>query len=270
MLTIKGVSITFNKGLATERKALNKINLTLQDGDFVSVIGSNGAGKSTLLNCISGTYAIDEGSISLNHKEIQNMKEYKRAKHIGRLFQDPLKGTAPSMSIQENLELAYRRGSQNRNFFQKYLKTTISKEDTKLFKEKLQLLQLGLEDRMQNKVGSLSGGQRQGLTLLMATIIPPELLLLDEHTAALDPKTATQVMNITEDIIQEHNITTLMITHNIKHALEYGNRLIVMNEGSILFDFNQEEKSKLSVEDIMRLYAQASEKSFSDSMILMD
>lgn len=268
MLDINKVSITFNKGTINEKKALDQIDLHLNEGDFITIIGSNGAGKSTLLNCISGTYESDEGSIVLQGKEIQYLKEHKRAKHIGRLFQDPLKGTAPNMSIEENLELAYRRGNPKQDIYHRFLKIKLTKQEKDLFKEKIKHLELGLEDRLNSKVGLLSGGQRQALTLLMATITPPTLLLLDEHTAALDPKTAAKVMDITDKIVHEHNTTTIMITHNIKHALAYGNRMIVMSEGKILMEFNQEEKAKMSVEDVMKVYASTSAKEFSDKMIL--
>ncbi|NBK98332.1 MAG: ATP-binding cassette domain-containing protein [Erysipelotrichia bacterium] len=268
MLNIKDLSITFHKGTINEKKALDRLNLTLNKGDFVTIIGSNGAGKSTLLNCISGTYVSDHGSIQLANQEIQYLKEHKRAKMIGRLFQDPLKGTAPNMSIQENLELAYRRGNPKNDIYHRFLKVNLTKSEKKAFKTRLAHLGLGLEERMHTKVGLLSGGQRQALTLLMATINPPTLLLLDEHTAALDPKTAAKVMAITDQIVKENNTTTLMITHNIKHALTYGNRMIVMSEGKILMEFNQEEKAKMSVEDVMKVYASTSAKEFSDKMIL--
>ncbi len=268
MLKINNLEMIFNEGTPLRKKALNNISLTLNEGDFVSVIGSNGAGKSTLLNCISGSYESLKGDIILDGVSIKKLKEYKRAKDIGRLFQDPLKGTAPSMSIQENLELAYRRGKHNQSIYQKYFKTKISNSEKNFFKTKLSLLNLDLENRLSSKVGLLSGGQRQALTLLMATIIPPKLLLLDEHTAALDPKTAKHVMEITDNIIKENNIATLMITHNIKHALEYGNRLIMMNDGEVIYDFNKEEKEKLTLEDIMRLFAEKNSKELSDKMIL--
>lgn len=268
MLSIKNLSIVFNEGTINERKALNQLNLTLEEGDFVTVIGSNGAGKSTLLNCISGTYQNSGGQIFLNEKPIHTMKEHRRSKFIGRLFQDPLMGTAPNMSIEENLELAYRRGNKKNDIYHRFLKINLTKEERQLFHQKVSSLNLGLEDRMKSKVGLLSGGQRQALTLMMATIIPPTLLLLDEHTAALDPKTAAKVMDITQKIIVENHTTTLMITHNIKQALEYGNRMIVMNEGKILMEFNEEEKKKMSVEDVMKVYASANAKELSDNMIL--
>lgn len=268
MLEIKDLSITFNKGTMNEKKALDQLNLTLNDGDFVTIIGSNGAGKSTLLNCISGTYLSDSGTIKLDGKELLQLKEHKRAKMIGRLFQDPLKGTAPNMSIQENLELAYRRGNPKNDIYHRFLKVSLSKAEKQAFKERLAHLELGLEDRMNTKVGLLSGGQRQALTLLMATINPPTLLLLDEHTAALDPKTAAKVMEITNRIILENHTTTLMITHNIKHALAYGNRMIVMSDGKILMEFDQKQKATMSVEDVMKVYASTSAKEFSDKMLL--
>lgn len=268
MLDIKNLSITFNAGTINEKKALDNLSLHLNKGDFVTIIGSNGAGKSTLLNCISGTYESDNGIILLDNQEIQFLKEHKRAKHIGRLFQDPLKGTAPNMSIEENLELAYRRGNPKQDIYHRFLKINLKKDERALFKEKIAHLGLGLENRMNSKVGLLSGGQRQALTLLMATITPPTLLLLDEHTAALDPKTATKVMNITDQIVKENHTTTLMITHNIKHALAYGNRMIVMSDGKILMEFNEEEKAKMSVEDVMKIYAKTSAKELSDKMLL--
>jgi len=268
MLDIKDLSITFNANTPNEKRALNHVNLHLKKGDFITIIGSNGAGKSTLLNSISGSLNIDSGNITLNGKDIHTMKEHKRASMIGRLFQDPLMGTAPNMSIQENLELAYRRGKDKETFYQKFLKLGISKEEKDLFKNKLSKLSLGLEERMDTKVGLLSGGQRQALTLMMATINPPTLLLLDEHTAALDPKTAAKVMEITDQIIKENNTTTIMITHNISQALAYGNRMIVMSEGKIFMEFSEEEKKKMSVEDVMKIYASANLKELSDHMLL--
>ncbi len=268
MLTIKNLSITFNKNTPNEKVALNGVDLHLNKGDFVTIIGSNGAGKSTLLNCISGTYQSDAGSIKLEDHALQTKKEHKRAKYIGRLFQDPLKGTAPNMTIEENLELAYRRSQKKQNFYTKYLKVKLTKQEKALFQQRLSLLDLGLENRLKSKVGLLSGGQRQALTLLMATMVPPTLLLLDEHTAALDPKTASKVMSITQQIIEENKTTTFMITHNIKHALAYGNRMLVMSDGKIVLDFDEEQKKKMSVEDVMQLYAKLSVKEFSDKMIL--
>ncbi|MDH6366197.1 MULTISPECIES: ATP-binding cassette domain-containing protein [unclassified Breznakia] len=268
MLELKHISITFNEHTVNEKKALNDVSLKVNNGDFITIIGSNGAGKSTLLNCISGSYEVDEGQIILNGKHMEYMKEYNRAKKIGRLFQDPLKGTAPDMSIEENLELAYRRGNSQNSLYHRFFKIGLTKQERQLMKDKVSLLGLDLEKRFSSKVGLLSGGQRQALTLMMATINTPDLLLLDEHTAALDPKTAKQVMEITDTIIKEENITTIMITHNIAQALAYGNRLIMMNEGKILYEFSNEEKANLTIEDVMKLYQQKSHNDFSDSMLL--
>lgn len=262
MLKIEQVNITFNKNTVNERRALQDVNLTLESGDFVTVIGSNGAGKSTLLNVISGTYEADSGKILLDGKDITYLKEHKRARKIGRLFQDPLKGTAPHMTIEENLGLAYSRGKK-RGF-----SMGVKKSDEEFFREKLRALNLGLEDRLKTPMGLLSGGQRQAVTLLMATIVTPALLLLDEHTAALDPKTAEQVMRLTDEIVKEHKITTLMITHNIKNALEYGNKTLVMSQGKALMMLEGEERAGMTVEKLMELYSSTAEDSFSDKMIL--
>ncbi len=262
MLKIEQVNITFNKNTVNERRALQDINLTLESGDFVTVIGSNGAGKSTLLNVISGTYEADSGKILLDGKDITYLKEHRRARKIGRLFQDPLKGTAPHMTIEENLGLAYSRGKK-RGF-----SMGVKKSDEEFFREKLRALNLGLEDRLKTPMGLLSGGQRQAVTLLMATIVTPALLLLDEHTAALDPKTAEQVMRLTDEIVKEHKITTLMITHNIKNALEYGNKTLVMSQGKALMMLEGEERADMTVEKLMELYSSTAEDSFSDKMIL--
>lgn len=229
MLQIENLSVIFNKDTINERKALDNISLELNDGDFVSVIGSNGAGKSTLLNAIAGNIEVYSGSIINNGKNITYEKEYKRSRYIGRLYQDPLKGTAPSMTIEENLGLAYSRGKQMR------MGLGVRKSDRSIFKKSCEKLGLGLEHRLKSPVGLLSGGQRQALTLLMATIQTPELLLLDEHTAALDPKTSKQIMEITDKIVKENNITTLMITHNIENALKYGNKTIVMSNGNTYY-----------------------------------
>ena len=241
MLKLENVSITFNKGTVNEKKALDNVSLTVEDGDFITVIGSNGAGKSTLMNAVSGTYEIDKGKIFLDDKNITRLKEYQRARFIGRLFQDPLRGTAPNMTIEENLGLAYSRGKR------RSLNIGIKRKDLNLFREKLSELGLGLEDRMKTPVGLLSGGQRQALTLLMATIVTPKLLLLDEHTAALDPKTAAKVMEITEKIVKENNITTLMITHNVSNALAYGNRTIVLSQGRLAFALEGEQRKNMTV-----------------------
>lgn len=261
MLEIKNVSVVFNKGTVDEKVALDNISLTLNDGDFVSIIGSNGAGKSTLLNVIAGNILSDSGRIINNNKDITFMKEYKRAKFIGRLFQDPLKGTAPSMSIEENLGLANSRGIHNRFGF------GVRKSNAHFFKDECRKLGLGLEDRMKSEVGLLSGGQRQALTLLMATIQTPELLLLDEHTAALDPKTSKKIMEITDEIVSRNKITTLMITHNIENALKYGNKTIVMNGGKILTVLEGEKRKNMTISDILNLYNN-SDETLSDRVIL--
>lgn len=262
MLRLENVNITFNKNTANERKALQHINLDVKDGDFVTVIGSNGAGKSTLMNAVSGSYETDSGRIYLSDKEITHLKEHQRAKFIGRLFQDPLRGTAPNMTIEENLGLAYSRGKR------RSLTIGIRKKDVEFFREKLRELDLGLEDRMKTPVGLLSGGQRQALTLLMATIVTPKLLLLDEHTAALDPKTAEKVMAITDKIVKENNITTLMITHNISNAIEYGNKTVVMSQGKLLLTIEGEQRANMTVEKLMKLYSDTAEDQLSDKMIL--
>ncbi|MDL2276929.1 ATP-binding cassette domain-containing protein, partial [Breznakia sp. OttesenSCG-928-G09] len=229
MLKIKGVSKTFNAGTVNEKKALNQIDLELNEGDFVTVIGGNGAGKSTVLNMIAGVYPIDCGYIYLDQENISLYPEYERSKLIGRVFQDPMMGTAADMAIQENLAMANRRG------FKRGLKWGIKPSEKEMFRERLKKLELGLEDRLTSKVGLLSGGQRQALTLLMATLQKPKLLLLDEHTAALDPKTAKKVLQITKEIVEEDQLTTLMVTHNMKDAIAYGNRLIMFHEGNIIF-----------------------------------
>lgn len=248
MLDLKDVSITFHPGTVNERKALDHVSLHLDPGDFVCVLGSNGAGKSTLLNAVSGTLPIDEGSIILDGMDLSKKAEHIRSRYIGRLFQDPMKGTAPDMSIMENLGLAYSRGKRMS------LSKAIRKKDHQYFFERLKALNLGLEERMTQPVGLLSGGQRQALTLLMSTIVTPKLLLLDEHTAALDPKTAAAVMDLTQRIIEEHSITTLMITHNLRQALEYGNKTIIMNEGRIVAMLEGEQKRNMSVQQMLELY----------------
>lgn len=248
MLDLKDVSITFHPGTVNERKALDHVSLHLDPGDFVCVLGSNGAGKSTLLNAVSGTLPIDEGSIILDGMDLSKKAEHIRSRYIGRLFQDPMKGTAPDMSIMENLGLAYSRGKRMS------LSKAIRTKDHQYFFERLKALNLGLEERMTQPVGLLSGGQRQALTLLMSTIVTPKLLLLDEHTAALDPKTAAAVMDLTQRIIEEHSITTLMITHNLRQALEYGNKTIIMNEGRIVAMLEGEQKRNMSVQQLLELY----------------
>lgn len=248
MLDLKDLCLTFYPGTVNEKVALDHVSFHVEEGDFISVLGTNGAGKSTLLNVISGSLPNDSGSIILDGEDISSFPEYKRAKKIGRLFQDPLKGTAPNMTIEENLGLAYSRGKRTT------LSRAIKKGDRSFFIEKLKELNLGLEERITTNVGLLSGGQRQALTLLMATIVTPKLLLLDEHIAALDPKTATQVMEITDKIVKEHNITTLMITHNMRQALEYGNKTIILNEGKIVKVLEGEERKSTTVEDLLQMY----------------
>ena len=261
MLEIKNLRVIFNEGTVNEKIALDNINLKLEDGDFVTIIGSNGAGKSTLLNSIAGDIEVESGRIYNNSRDITYEKLHKRARYTGRLYQDPLKGTAPNMTIEENLGLAFSRGKKMRFGF------AVRKEDHKFFKEVCAKLGLGLEDRLKNPVGLLSGGQRQALTLLMATLEAPELLLLDEHTAALDPKTAKQILEITKEIVEKNNITTLMITHNIQNALEYGNKTLVMNRGKIIKILEGEERKNIKIEDIMNLYSNSGE-SLSDRAIL--
>ena len=261
MLEIKNLRVIFNEGTVNEKIALDNINLKLEDGDFVTIIGSNGAGKSTLLNSIAGDIEVESGRIYNNSRDITYEKLHKRARYIGRLYQDPLKGTAPNMTIEENLGLAFSRGKKMRFGF------SVRKEDHKFFKEVCAQLGLGLEGRLKNPVGLLSGGQRQALTLLMATLEAPELLLLDEHTAALDPKTAKQILEITKEIVEKNNITTLMITHNIQNALEYGNKTLVMNRGKIIKILEGEERKNIKIEDIMNLYSNSGE-SLSDRAIL--
>lgn len=249
MLEITHVSKTFNPGQITEKRALLDINLKIEDGDFITVIGGNGAGKSTLLNLIAGVHTCDTGEIILNGKNLTNMPEYKRAAFLGRVFQDPMMGTASNMQIEENLAMALRRGKT------RTLAWGIKNKERKIYRERLSLLGLGLEDRLTSKVGLLSGGQRQALTLLMATLKKPELLLLDEHTAALDPKTAAKVLEITNKLVTENHLTTFMVTHNMKHAIDFGNRLIMMMNGNIVFDVRGEEKKNLKVEDLLEKFA---------------
>ena len=248
MLDLNDVSVTFHAGTVNERKALDHVSLHLDRGEFVCVLGTNGAGQSTLLNSVSGTLSADSGTITLDGMDLTRQPEHKRARYIGRLFQDPMKGTAPDMSIVENLGLAYSRGKRMT------LSRAIQKKDRQLFHDRLSQLGLGLEDRMNQPVGLLSGGQRQALTLLMATIVTPKLLLLDEHTAALDPNTAAQVMKLTDQIIHENQITTLMITHNLRQALEYGTKTLIMNEGKIVRVLEGEEKKQTSVEELLQMY----------------
>lgn len=252
MLKIEHVYKTFNAGTVNEKKALQDLNLVLNPGDFVTVIGGNGAGKSTMLNCVSGAYDVEEGNIIIDGEDVTALPEYKRAKFIGRVFQDPMMGTAATMQIEENLALAARRGQR------RGLKAGITKAERESYREQLKILDLGLEERLTAKVGLLSGGQRQALTLLMATLQKPKLLLLDEHTAALDPKTAAKVLEATQKIVEKDNLTTLMITHNMRDAIAYGNRLIMMYDGHIVVDVSGEDKKHLTVEQLMNLFSQAS------------
>ncbi len=255
MLKIEHLKKTFNAGTVNEKVLFSDLNLNVEDGDFITIIGSNGAGKSTMLNAIAGSVIPDDGSIVLNGKEITYMSDVKRTQFIGQVFQDPMKGTAPDMWISENLALAYRRGKR------KTLKWGIGKgAELELYKTQLARLGLGLEDRLETKVGLLSGGQRQAVTLLMATIQKPELLLLDEHTAALDPKTAATVLELSKKIVEENNITTLMVTHNMKNAIEYGNRLVMMHKGSVILDIKGEEKKALTVEALLRKFEEVAGK----------
>lgn len=297
MLQLQNIHKTFNIGTVNEKKALTGIDLTINDGDFITVIGGNGAGKSTMLNIIAGVFPPEEGNIIIdgvevkkksvkkNKKEavekddsqvdetqqaaettsldITKMPEYKRAAMIGRVFQDPMVGTAANMSIEENLALANRRGSK------RGLRWNIKKEEREIFREKLKMLDLNLEDRLTTKVGLLSGGQRQALTLLMATLIKPKVLLLDEHTAALDPKTASKVLNLTEELTSKDNITTVMITHNMKDAIKYGNRLIMMMNGNIIYDVSGEEKKNLTVSDLLLKFEQSSDGEFANDRMLL-
>ncbi|MEE0801877.1 MAG: ABC transporter ATP-binding protein [Gemmiger sp.] len=261
MLEIKNVYKTFNAGTVNEKVALNGLNLTLNDGDFVTVIGGNGAGKSTMLNAVAGAWPVDMGKILIDGHDITRLPEHKRAAYIGRVFQDPMMGTAATMEIEENLALAKRRGCR------RTLRTGITRKEREEYHELLKMLDLGLEDRMTSKVGLLSGGQRQAVTLLMATLKQPKLLLLDEHTAALDPKTAAKVLELSDRIVHENHLTTLMITHNMRDAIRYGNRLIMMHEGRIIYDVQGEEKSSLQVSDLLLRFEQAGGEA-NDRMIL--
>ena len=263
MLSVKNVSKTFNKGTNNEKKALSHLNLHLNPGDFVTVIGGNGAGKSTLLNMIAGVYAIDCGTVEIDGMNVSRDPEYVRAKYIGRVFQDPMMGTAANMQIDENLALAFRRGRR------RGLAWGILKSEEAFYRDALENLGLGFQTRMTAKVGLLSGGQRQALTLLMATLEKPKLLLLDEHTAALDPKTAIKVLELTKKLVSEQNLTTLMVTHNMKDALAIGNRLIMMDDGHIIFDAAGEEKKKLKVEDLLKKFDEASGGHFANDRMLL-
>ncbi len=263
MLEIKDVHKTFNAGTINEKVALDGVNLNLNPGDFVTIIGGNGAGKSTTLNAIAGVWPIDQGQIIIDGTDISGLSEHKRAAYLGRVFQDPMVGTAATMSIEENMAIAARRG-QKRGFG-----WGITKQERDDFREKLKELDLGLEDRLSSRVGLLSGGQRQAVTLLMATLKHPKLLLLDEHTAALDPKTAAKVLGLSDKLIQENNLTAMMVTHNMKDAIAHGNRLIMMHEGKIIYDVSGEEKKNLHVSDLLAKFEEVSDGEFANDRMML-
>ena len=265
MLYLNNVSKTFNPGTVNEKKALEAVSLHLEPGDFVTIVGSNGAGKSTLFNAIAGAFVADEGSITLAGEDITFKPEYKRSREMGRLFQDPMRGTAPNMTIEENLALAYLRTAKHQHAF--FSRT--GKEERAFFRDQLALLDMGLEDRMKQPVGLLSGGQRQALTLLMATMVPPKVLLLDEHTAALDPGTAEKVLKITREVVERNNITTLMITHNMTQALELGNRTLMMDRGRIVLDVGGEERAGMRVDDLLERFRAGAGKALDNDRILL-
>ena len=263
MLDVQAIYKTFNAGTVNEKTALNGVSLHLNEGDFVTVIGGNGAGKSTLLNAVAGVWPVDAGTITIDGVDVTHLAEHKRAKYIGRVFQDPMMGTAATMQIEENLALAKRRGKR------RTLRPGITKAERDEYRDLLRLLDLGLEDRLTSKVGLLSGGQRQALTLLMASLVKPKLLLLDEHTAALDPKTAAKVLDATEKIVQRDHLTTLMITHNMRDAIAHGNRLIMMYEGNIALDISGEDKKKLTVEGLLEMFSKVSGSTEADDKLLL-
>lgn len=262
-LEIKDVHKTFNSGTINEKIALDGVNLNLEDGDFVTIIGGNGAGKSTTLNAVAGVWPIDQGSIIIGGQDVTSLPEHKRAKFLGRVFQDPMTGTAATMSIEENMAIAARRGKR------RTLKWGVTKAEREQFKEMLKTLDLGLEDRLTSKVGLLSGGQRQAVTLLMASLQKPNLLLLDEHTAALDPKTAAKVLALSDKIIEENNLTAMMVTHNMKDAIAHGNRLIMMHEGRVIYDVKGEEKKQLKVSDLLAKFEEVSGGEFANDRMML-
>ena len=265
MLELNNLSKTFNPGTVNEKKALNNLSLKLEPGDFAAIVGSNGAGKSTMLNAIAGDFFPDEGYITLDGKDITYLPGYRRSRELGRLFQDPMRGTAPHMTIEENMALAYlRAGKSQRAYFSR-----VSRKDKGLFREQLSRLDMGLEDRMKQPVGLLSGGQRQALTLLMATMVPPKLLLLDEHTAALDPATAEKVLRLTREIVERDHLTCLMITHNMHQALELGNRTLMMDSGRIVLDVKGEERKGMTVDDLLRRFRENVGKGLDNDRILL-
>ena len=263
VLDLHSIYKTFNAGTVNEKTALNGLNLHLNEGDFVTVIGGNGAGKSTMLNAVAGTWFVDEGKITIDDIDVTKLPEHKRAKYLGRVFQDPMTGTAATMQIEENMALAARRGMV------RSLKAGITAKEREFYREQLKILGLGLEDRLTSKVGLLSGGQRQALTLLMATMNPPKLLLLDEHTAALDPGTAEKVLNLTKRIVEEHQLTCLMITHNMQSALDLGNRILMMDSGDIVLDIHEEEKKGLTVEGLLEKFKTGAGKMLDNDRILL-
>ena len=263
MLEIKEIYKTFNKGTVNEKHALNRVNLTLNEGDFCTVIGGNGAGKSTTLNAIAGVWPVDSGAIIIDGKDVSGLSEHKRAPYLGRVFQDPMTGTVADMEIIENLALAARRGKR------RGLSWGVKAKEREKYRELLAEFELGLEDRMSSKVGLLSGGQRQAITLLMATLQKPKLLLLDEHTAALDPKTASKVLELSDKIIKENNLTALMVTHNMKDAIVHGNRLIMMNNGKIILDISGEEKKKLTVDELLKKFEMVSNSKLENDRMLL-
>lgn len=263
VLEISGAVKVFAKGTPNEHTALNNLSITLNKGDFVTIVGSNGAGKSTLFNAICGTFFLDGGKVVLDNEDITYKKEYRRARLIGRVFQDPMKGTAPGMTIEENIALAYSRAKHSG------LGLALNKKDVGFFRDALAEFGMGLEDRMKTKVGMLSGGQRQVVTLLMCTLVPPKLLLLDEHTAALDPATAQKVMDITQNIVRKYNLTTMMITHNLKSALDTGNRTVMMDAGSIILDLDESERSKMTLEDLLRMYSDKTSNDMDNDRMLL-
>ena len=264
MLVIENLTKVFNPGTVNEKKALSGISLHVEKGDFITLLGSNGAGKSTLFNAIAGSFPIDTGKILLDGQNVTFTPEYKRSKYIGRLFQDPLKGTAPSMTIEENLALAFLRASSRTDSFSR-----ISKKDRELFRDALKQLDMGLEDRMKTPVGTLSGGQRQALTLLMATIVPPKLLMLDEHTAALDPSAADKIISLTNEIVAKNNTTCLMITHNLHQAMRTGNRTLMMSDGRIVLDLKGKEREGLTTSQLLEMFKESANKEMDDERILL-
>lgn len=263
MLKLKNISLTFNEGTLDEKKALNDINLEMEKGEFVTVIGSNGAGKSTIMNVISGNLIPDVGDVYIDGKQVVHLPEYKRSPYIGRVFQDPNAGTAPSMTIEENLAMAYSRTKKRK------LSLGVTKKRKEMFKEHLKTLDIGLEDRLTAKVGLLSGGERQALSLLMTTFTEPNILLLDEHTAALDPSRAELITNLTEKVVRDSELTTLMVTHNMQQALDLGNRLIMMDKGKIIFDVSGEEKQKLTVQDLLNEFQNIRGAQFEDDRVVL-